>query len=291
MPHSRLDRIIERQRWIERPADWFQRLVGATYRALGPIGRWLKDFMHGRWLGHALHPVLTDIPVGAWAIALVLDVVSQLGHPTWAPAADAAVAVGLLGAVGAALSGSTDFSATYGAERRAGCMHGLLMTVTTALFAVSLTIRLIGASRGLAIVLAFIGYAVLSCGAYIGGHLVFGFGTMVNRNAFSDISAKPRDVGSSSDFTEGVLKRVDVGGTPVAAIRLGGRICAIGAVCSHAGGPLDEGSVEGTRVTCPWHGSQFDVCSGRPLHGPATFAQPRFRVMETDGRVSMTLTR
>jgi nitrite reductase/ring-hydroxylating ferredoxin subunit len=74
---------------------------------------------------------------------------------------------------------------------------------------------------------------------------------------------------------------------PVLAVRLQGRLYAIAAVCSHAGGPLDEGQLNGTRVTCPWHGSVFCVTSGQVRGGPATFSQPRFAVREEEGRVDL----
>ena len=56
----------------------------------------------------------------------------------------------------------------------------------------------------------------------------------------------------------------------VAVFNVGGRVCAAQAKCTHRGGPLNEGKLDGSTVTCPWHGSQFDVCSGAVRRGPAT---------------------
>jgi nitrite reductase/ring-hydroxylating ferredoxin subunit len=85
------------------------------------------------------------------------------------------------------------------------------------------------------------------------------------------------------------MKRVSASGMAVLMVRRGGQLHAISNVCSHAGGPLDEGSLDGDVVTCPWHGSRFDVRTGRVCGGPATFSQPALRVVEAAGRVSVEL--
>jgi len=68
---------------------------------------------------------------------------------------------------------------------------------------------------------------------------------------------------------EGEAVRVDAHGTPVALFRIGGALYAVDARCTHVGGPLDRGSVSGTQVTCPLHGSVFDVRTGAVIRGPA----------------------
>jgi nitrite reductase/ring-hydroxylating ferredoxin subunit len=97
------------------------------------------------------------------------------------------------------------------------------------------------------------------------------------------------DAGASGDYPEGEMRRVLVGTIPALVVRRGGVLHAIGAVCSHAGGPLDEGTLDGDVVTCPWHGSRFCIRDGRVLGGPATFPEPAFDVQETDGRVTIGL--
>ncbi len=77
---------------------------------------------------------------------------------------------------------------------------------------------------------------------------------------------------------DGKALRVEVNGESVAVFNLGGRLYAIGAKCTHVGGPLDEGSVTDHRVVCPWHGSVFDLESGSVVRGPAQTAVPAFRV-------------
>jgi nitrite reductase/ring-hydroxylating ferredoxin subunit len=75
----------------------------------------------------------------------------------------------------------------------------------------------------------------------------------------------------------------------VLLVRRRGRLFGIADVCTHAGGPLHEGSLDGGVVTCPWHGSRFRVDTGQALRGPATFPQPTFTVDEWDGRVWVSL--
>jgi nitrite reductase/ring-hydroxylating ferredoxin subunit len=96
-------------------------------------------------------------------------------------------------------------------------------------------------------------------------------------------------VGAVKKFAEGKPVRVNAGDMPVMVVRLGGRLNAIAATCSHAGGPLEEGKLTGDIVTCPWHGSRFCVTDGRVEGGPATFSQPAFEVRESDGKVEVRL--
>ena len=131
------------------------------------------------------------------------------------------------------------------------------------------------------------GFAIVAASAYLGGDLVYGIGTAVNRNAFLDAPEDFVDVGASGDFPEGALRRVQAGSAPVLVVRRNGALFGLSAVCSHAGGPLDEGELDGDCVTCPWHGSRFRVTDGGVVDGPATFAQPPFVVREHDGRVEV----
>jgi hypothetical protein len=120
---------LGKQGWLEPLANGLQQAVGSAFTAAGPGGLAAKDFLHGVWLGHPLHPVLTDVPLGAWTVALVLDALESLsGRDELGPGADAAVAVGLAGAVGAAATGLTDWHDTDDPARRVGLVHGLLNT-------------------------------------------------------------------------------------------------------------------------------------------------------------------
>jgi nitrite reductase/ring-hydroxylating ferredoxin subunit len=151
---------------------------------------------------------------------------------------------------------------------------------------ISLVLRWSGAQLP-AILLATVALLLAMAGMYVGGHLTFRFGTMVNRNAFAQGSEMFVKVGPVTDFPENTMKRVDVDGMAALVVRLNGRLRAIAADCSHAGGPLEEGHLNGSVVTCPQHGARFDLCSGRALSGPATFAQPVFEVRERRDNVEL----
>ncbi|MFZ0890949.1 MAG: Rieske 2Fe-2S domain-containing protein [Thermoplasmata archaeon] len=80
--------------------------------------------------------------------------------------------------------------------------------------------------------------------------------------------------------------RVHVDGVDVAVFNVGGMLCGVDAKCTHVGGPLDKGPVAGTIVTCPWHGSEFDLTSGAVVRGPAARPVKTHRVqVEADGLV------
>jgi nitrite reductase/ring-hydroxylating ferredoxin subunit len=84
--------------------------------------------------------------------------------------------------------------------------------------------------------------------------------------------AESKDIGTSS------MKAVEVNGETVCVINAGGNYYAIGNVCTHVGGPLNEGTLEGFEVECPWHGSKFDIRTGEPTKPPATSAVPKYEV-------------
>lgn len=283
-----VDRFLRRQSWMDPLAEVIQKIVAGAYRLFGPLATPLKNIAHGTWvLHHPLHPALTDAPLGAWLVGVIADYVALRTHLIPTQAGDIALIVGLVAAAGAAATGYTDFGETYGMERRAGLLHGLVMTTVVVIEAASVLLRWVGGSglHPLAVGLATAGLLLAMFGMYLGGHLVFGFGTMVNRNAFAEPPSGSTDVGASSDFPDGAMKRVLAGDVAVLVVRVDGKPYAISATCSHAGGPLDEGKLAGDVVTCPWHGSRFGVRDGSVHKGPATFSQPAFVVQEEGGRL------
>jgi nitrite reductase/ring-hydroxylating ferredoxin subunit/uncharacterized membrane protein len=285
-----IDRLVRKQNWLDGLGDFIQKVTGAIYRGLGVPGRMLQNLLHGTTLlGHPLHPAMTDLPIGAWTVGVVLDYVAIFGHVIPAAAGDIALLVGVIAGVLAIVTGYTDFHDTFGHERRLALAHGLTMTTVAGVEIVSLVFRWVGGAglHPAAVGLATAGLILVLLGGYIGGHVVFSMGTAVNRNAFYEGAEDYVDVGTSEFFPENELRRVMVEDLPALLVRQQGELCAIGAVCSHAGGPLDEGTLEKGRITCPWHGSIFDVCTGAVKGGPATFSQPRFDVREADGRVSV----
>lgn len=245
--------------------------------------RVVRNALSGTDLGHPLHPLLTDVPIGTWLAAGLLDTV---GGKAAEPAADLLVAAGVAAAVPTALSGLNDWSDTYGEETRLGFVHAAGNAVALGLYAASLACRLAGhRSRGR--MLGFAGFAAMSGGAYLGGHLSFVRGVGVNHTAFEERPGDWTDVAADADLAEGATLKVDAAGAAVLLHRRNGRICALDNVCTHAGGPLDEGSVADGCVTCPWHGSVFRLEDGTVVRGPASTPQPGYETRVSDGRIEV----
>ena len=283
-----VSRFIDRQRWLEPVADFLQKVVAGAYKALGKPGRDLKTLANGTWLGHPLHPVLTDIPIGAWTLAILFDIIYLVrGTHGWVSAADLTIFVGLLGALGSALTGYTDWSDTFGHERLVGITHGLLNTAAIVVYLASLIIRVSHGSRGLAIVLALIGYAIMITAAFLGGDLVFSIGTGVNHHAWQEVPTKFTKVMLEGQLTDNMLVKAMAGDTPILLYKKGNTVCAISETCSHAGGPLSEGELDGNLVQCPWHASRFDVCTGQVRGGPATISQVRYETRIQNGQIEV----
>jgi nitrite reductase/ring-hydroxylating ferredoxin subunit len=253
----------------------------AVQGALKDLPQPVRDLLDGVWLGAPLHPALTDVPLGAWTAAALLDVVGS-------ESADGALTVGVLAAVPAALTGLNDWSHLKGESKQLGVVHALLNTAGLTLNVCSLAARRRG-DRGLARVLSGTAYLGALLSAHLGGQLSFGLGVRVNRTAWETRSDSYEPVLDESELADGTLRRVEVDGEAVVVARSQrtGGICAIAATCSHLGGPLDEGERDGDTVICPWHGSRFDLCTGDVEGGPAVFPQPRYEVSVRDGRVEL----
>ncbi len=277
--------IIDQQEWLQGTADAVQEPVREALRSLGPT----KDFLHGKWLGHALHPVLTDIPVGAWTTALVLDAVEMIGgRDGISDAADLAVGVGLAGAVGSAVTGLTDWSETDGRAKNVGLVHGVLNLAAASLYTASLIARR-GKSRQTGIALSMAGYAVASFSAYLGGHLVFGEQIGVDHTATSG-QGQPKKYTSvmrESELKDRKPVRVDVDETAVLLVKIDDKLYAMANTCTHLGGPLNEGKLIGDTIQCPWHQSRFCLGDGSVVDSPATFAERVFDVRVRDGHIEV----
>lgn len=278
---------VEKAEWLEPVADGLQKAVGGAYEATGSGGQAVADFLHGVWLGHPLHPVLTDIPLGAWATAAVLDIAELSGKDELAPGADAAIAVGLVGALGSALTGMTDWhKLSEKSTKRVGVAHALINVTATALFAGSLAARRKGA-RGLGMGLSFAGLTVVSAGAYLGGALVYDQKIGVDHAPREGLTEDWVSVIPLAELEEGKPAKAEAAGVPVFLLKRGEQLFALANACSHLGGPLNEGTLCNGSITCPWHGSRFALDDGRVLDGPATYPQPRFDVRIRDGKVQV----
>ena len=269
---------VETWKALDRVAEPLARAVG---RAVRPTP--VRNVLSGTVIGHPLHPLLTDVPIGAWTMAAVLDLA---GGPGTARAADVLVAAGLAAAVPTAATGLNDWSDTQGADRRIGLVHATANSVALTFYAASLAARLRG-RRGAGRALALAGYGCVTAGGYLGGHLVFARGVNVNRTAWRRGPRRWTDVLADADLAAGEHRRVPAGAVSVLLVRDGNRIEALDSVCSHLGGPLEEGTVDGGCVTCPWHGSTFRLADGAVVRGPATDAQPSYEARVEEGRIQV----
>lgn len=287
MASEALMNLIDEQDVLDKVSDVLQPAITGAFEAGGETGRAVKNFLHGKWLGHPLHPVLTDVPVGAWTAALALDALEAIsGRKEFGASADAAVAVGLVGAVGSAVTGLTDWSATDGRARKVGVLHALLNASATALYTTSLIMRR-KRKRRAGVGFAMLGFAVSGAAAYLGGHLVFGEQIGVDHTKAQVMPKEFTPVMAEADLPDNRLTKVEANGVPVLLVRLGGKLQALAHTCSHLGGPLSEGELQGDVVQCPWHGSRFRLEDGSVVDGPATFPQPRFETRVRDGQIEV----
>jgi nitrite reductase/ring-hydroxylating ferredoxin subunit/uncharacterized membrane protein len=267
-------------------AEPLSRAVRAAYELAGPIGQQAKNALHGVWLGHPLHPVFTDLPLGAWTTGLVLDAVAaRTNDDAMDRAADVAIGVGLAGAAAAAVTGLTDWSETSGRARRTGLIHGLLNIAATTLYATAFVLRRRGArSAGQSCALA--GYTVAVGAAWFGGDLVYDQRIGVT-HATIDAPESFTAVASASEIPDGSMRRVRHGDLDLLLVRQHGKVCALAHSCAHLGGPLSEGTLKDGSVICPWHGSEFALDDGHVINGPATQNQPCLDVRERAGRIEV----
>lgn len=267
-------------------------VTGVVRTALprGPV----KDALHGRWLGHQLHPMLIAGPIGLWSSALLLDLTAgEQGRD----AARRLVGAGVLAVAPTAASGLADWSELGTARRpkRVGLVHAAANVTTTLLYVGSWLARRRGDhDRGRALALA--GGAGLAVGGYLGGHLSYAQAVGVNRNA--DEPLQPRDwtdAGPAADVPDGRPHRVEVSGKPIVLVRSDGVVRALSATCSHWGGPLDEGTLvgtgTGTAVECPWHGSRFRLSDGGVARGPSATPQQSYEVRTAGDRLQLRVRR
>jgi nitrite reductase/ring-hydroxylating ferredoxin subunit/uncharacterized membrane protein len=273
---------------LEELASTLQTAVRGAFR--GDAGREVKNALHGTWLGHPLHPALVAVPLGAWAVALVLDALESLGgRGELRAGADAAVAVGLIGAVGSAVTGLTDWSETDDRGKRIGAVHGFLNVTATALYTTSYLLRKKKSSRQSGVALSMLGYAISSLSAYLGGHVAFGEQVGVDHTATAD-SKKPEEyvgVLAEKDLKDETPTRVVADGVAILLVKRKDRIFALTETCPHLGGPLSEGKLVGDAIQCPWHKSELALEDGHVVNGPTAFPARCFDVRVREGQIEV----
>jgi nitrite reductase/ring-hydroxylating ferredoxin subunit/uncharacterized membrane protein len=268
-----MTRLIAAQAGWARPfGDFNARWLKALFKPIVPV----RDFLNGSWLGHPLHGVLTDVPIGSFTLVIIFDIVDQR------VASDVCLGLGVLSMIGAALAGFADYAETDDeTPRMVATVHATLMVVTLILYLVSLVVRLGSGptgSRALPIAVDVIAYLLLSVAAYVGGDVVYALGNMVNRHAWRFTARakwQPLDV---TDIPENTLVRGKAGTQTLVLVRRGDNVLALHDECAHAGGPLSQGTIVDSCVQCPWHGSRFDLATGDRRRGPTNYDQPRYEV-------------
>jgi nitrite reductase/ring-hydroxylating ferredoxin subunit/uncharacterized membrane protein len=266
-------RLMDAQNVWARPlGEFVQRIVKAIF---GPI-RPLKDFLNGTWLGHSVHVAITDLPIGAYTLVIVFDVLGL------ADAALISLGFGLVTMLATAVAGYADYADTDMAPRDRASLHSTLMLVALVFYVVSLVTRLgaVGVPP-LGFALSIVGYLVLIAGAYVGGDVVYGMGNMVNRHAFREEKRKWAPLRIEGELREGAPTKGTMGTQTLVLVKEGDAVRALNAVCAHAGGPLDEGRLEAGVIECPWHQSRYRMRDGRHVQGPTTFDQPVYEVRST----------
>jgi nitrite reductase/ring-hydroxylating ferredoxin subunit/uncharacterized membrane protein len=271
--HGDLAAWLDQLGWLRSLSDWLT-------AALGPVRERHQDnlvleLMHGgRWVGHPLHPALSDLPIGLWAGVMVLDATDRDPAPRRGlDAAGMLSAAGIVAATATVLTGLNDWTVSNDQDRRVGLFHGLLNTAALGLQGASLGVRMAG-HRRTASALGAASFTVTAAAGYLGGHLVFTKGVMVSRVAWAVGPRRWTRALQDADLPDDSPTAVEAEGRQIMLYRHGGNLYAIDNICSHAGGLLSRGPVADLIVTCPLHGSRFALADGCVSRGPASQPQP-----------------
>lgn len=259
--------------------------VGKLVRENLPRGP-VKDALSGTWLGHALHPMLTDLVIASFLSASLLDL---LAPGTDSEAGERLIAAGLLAYLPTAAAGVNDWADSEAVDdriRRAGLVHAGSNAIAATLYTASWRARRRRA-RGRGAAFGFAGMTVLLAGGYLGGHLSLSRGVGPDQTVFDPGPTDWSVAADASQLPDGRPMGAVIEDTPVLLVRRGEDIFAIHARCSHRGCSLTQGTIEGTEIVCACHGSRFDLRDGALKGGPATSAQPAFQVRVRDGRVEV----
>ena len=279
MAHLLARLVAMNDRWAQPFGDFNHRWLTALFRPLGPV----KDLLNGRWLGHPLHGAATDLPIGLLAATVILDLLDQRA------AADIALVATIVTILLAALTGLADYTTTHVTARTRATTHATVMTLGLVVLVVSLATRAGDpAARTIPVVLSIVGFLVITAGAFIGGDVVYVLGNMVSRHAFRGAGTKwiKLDTGDIADLAalpEATPTKMRAGINDLAVVRIGDTVHAMHAVCAHAGGPLDKGTVVDGCLECPWHASRFRLDDGHVVRGPSVYDQPSYELRAAEG--------
>lgn len=283
-----IQQLIKRVEEIEEmeALDRFANLVQKGISRIVPQESALKDLLSGTWLGRPLHPILTDAVIGAWASALLLDI---LGGKRAERAADQLVAIGNMAALPTIAAGLSDWAELWGAQQRLGSVHALGNATAFSFQTLSFWARRSG-KRKRARLLSLTAMAIAGASAYLGGHLSFVKGVGVNQTAFEEWPQEWTPVIAEQDLAEDTLTPARADGVRIMLYKKGEQLYALSDRCSHRGCPLHQGQVNDLMLECSCHGSIFRVSDGGVVRGPATVPAPTYEVRYQDGKVEVRLT-
>ncbi|MER7455461.1 Rieske (2Fe-2S) protein [Micromonospora sp. NPDC126480] len=269
---------IEQASRLDRIGDPIQRRVQGVIRP-----QRIRDFLHGVWLGHPLHPAMVQVPVGAWISTAVLDLM-----PGQRRAATTLCAIGTASAVPAAVAGLNDWATLSRDQRRIGLVHAAANSVGLACYAGSVAARLAGNHR-LGRTLGMLGLSAASFGAYVGGHLAYKQGAQVSQS-ISELHLMSDGWHSIADMAalpQRQLVTREIDDVSVILYRHGDDVTVMLERCPHQSGPLGQGEVQEIDghacVVCPWHGSTFRLNGGEVVHGPSANDQVILPTRVVDG--------
>lgn len=274
--------IAERLERDERLDPLAARLQGWIRRI--PPGR-LRNLAHGVPLGHPLHPLLVQLPIGAWVSAAILDAV-----PRGERHARLLIGVGLAGAGPAAIAGWLDWAEQHEQQMRTGLVHVATNLTAIGCYTASLAARAAGRT-GWGRALALAGLAGVGAAGWLGAHIAYRQAAGANHAEAVPHLIEPgwHPIATLEELPDGAPVRRMIGEVPVVIVRTADGFRALGDRCAHLDGPLSDGETDGTRITCPWHGSTFRLDDGEPESGPATAPQPAFATRVREGVLEICL--
>src|SRR3954467_5617904 len=225
-PETMIDRI-ENASPLDPVVKTVRKIVNA---ALGPQP--VRDALHGVWLGHPVHPLLTDVPIGVGTAAGVLDLLPGNGH-----ASTTLIATGCASAVPTAVTGWADWSQLHPPQQRIGVVHAAANGLALSLYTASLVARARGRSfTGKA--LAYAGLGAVMAGGYLGGHLVFRQAAGASHIADTEdrFPTGWQPVGRFTDLPDGEPTKRTIGGVDLLVVRRGQHVD----VLTNPGSPLSR---------------------------------------------------